>query len=471
MNVSRRAFLAAPALLAGPLASDARIDHIETGFADYLYRAPYKFGGKEVDRVTLLNVRCRLSLKSGKSAAGFAAMPLGNVWSFPAPDIAYDTTLAAMKSLAAKIAGITRDFRDYAHPLDVNRTLEPEYLKAAELVVREMKLPRPVPKLCTLVTASPFDAALHDAFGRLHGRNSFTVCGREFVRYDLAHYLNGDFRGEYLDPYLLAKAIPRIRLYHSVGASDPLTAAEVKKPIHDGLPETLEEWIPWNGITAVKIKLNGGDLDWDTERVAAIDRVATSAQARRGVRDWIYSLDFNERCPNVEYLLEFERQLRGKAPAAFGRVQYIEQPTARDLAANRRNSMFEAARLRPVVIDESLTGLDMLLLAREMGYTGAALKACKGQSQTLLMAAATQKYKMYRCVQDLTCPGAALVHSVGIASHVAGVAALEANAREYVPAANRGWERIFPGIFIIKDGFIGTAGLDGLGLCTGEGKA
>jgi hypothetical protein len=180
----------------------------------------------------------------------------------------------------------------------------------------------------------------------------------------------------------------------------------------------------------------------------------------------MYSLDFNERCPNVQYLLDFEHRLKEKAPDAFGLVQYIEQPTQRDLGANRRNTMFEAAKLRPVVIDESLTGLDMLLLAREMGYTGAALKACKGQSQSLLLAAATQKYKMFRCVQDLTCPGAALVHSVGIAAHVPGISALEANAREYVPAANRGWGRSFPGIFVIKDGFIRTAGLDGPGLCT-----
>ena len=50
-----------------------------------------------------------------------------------------------------------------------------------------------MPKLCTLVTASPVDAALHDAFGRLHGRNSFTVCGRDFVRYDLSHYLDAEF--------------------------------------------------------------------------------------------------------------------------------------------------------------------------------------------------------------------------------------------------------------------------------------
>jgi L-alanine-DL-glutamate epimerase-like enolase superfamily enzyme len=466
VSVTRREFLAMPAFLASPRSTDARIEEIRIAFADYLYRAPYKFGGREVDRVTLLEVHCRISSKAGKSAEGFAAMPLGNVWSFPAPDIPYATTLAAMKALAAKIARITQSFTEYAHPLDVNYTLEPEYLKAAAEASREMRLARPIPKLCTLVTASPVDASLHDAFGRLHGRNSFTACGREFVRYDLGHYLNADFRGEYLDPYILAKPAPRIRMYHSVGASDALTAAEVTKPIGDGLPETLAAWIPFNGVTAIKIKLNGSDLAWDVDRVAAIDRVTAAAQSQRGEAEWVYSLDFNERCPNVEYLLEFERQLKGKAPGAFERVQYIEQPTARDLAANRQNTMFEAAKLRPVVIDESLTGLDALLLAREMGYTGAALKACKGQSQTLLLAAATQKYKLFRCVQDLTCPGAALVHSVGIACHVPGVAALEANAREYVPAANRGWEKHFPGIFEVRDGWMRTEGLDGAGLCT-----
>jgi hypothetical protein len=184
------------------------------------------------------------------------------------------------------------------------------------------------------------------------------------------------------------------------------------------------------------------------------------------VREWIYCLDFNERCPNVQYLLDFEHQVKAKAPRAFDLVQYIEQPTARDLAADRKNTMFEAAKLRPVVIDESLTDLDALLLAREMGYTGAALKACKGQSQTLLMGAATQKYKMFRCVQDLTCPGAALVHSVGIAAHIPGTATLEANAREYVPAANRGWEKRYPGIFDVRNGWLDTRGLDGPGLCT-----
>jgi L-alanine-DL-glutamate epimerase-like enolase superfamily enzyme len=453
-----------PALLAAAPATDARIDDLRIDFQDFHYRAPYKFGGKEVDRVTLLNVHTRLSTKAGKSAAGFASMPLGNVWSFP--DLPYDTTLDAMKRLAGRIEKITKSYTEYGHPLDVNHALEPEYLKAAAEVSREMQLAKPIPKLCTLVTASPIDAAIHDAFGRLHGRNGFAIAGKEFVKYDLGHYLDPEFRGEYLDPYVLKKATPRIRMFHSVGASDALTKAEVKKPIGDGLPDCLEEWIPYSGVIALKIKLNGSDLAWDVDRVVGIDKVANQVQAKRGVKDWVYSIDFNERCPNVDYVLSFTRQIKEKTPGGFERVQYLEQPTARDLASHRQNTMFEAAKLRPVVIDESLTGLDMLKLAREMGYTGAALKACKGQSHTLLLAAAMQKYKMFLCVQDLTCPGAALVHSVGIACHFPGVSGLEANAREYVPAANAGWEKKFPGIFNVRDGWLHTDGLDGPGLCT-----
>jgi L-alanine-DL-glutamate epimerase-like enolase superfamily enzyme len=468
MTIRRREFIALPlgmpALLLAASATDARIDELSTTFEDFTYRAPYKFGGKEVDRVTVLNVRCRLSLKNGKGAEGFASMSMGNVWSFPA--LAYDASLGAMKTLAGRIAGITRDFREYAHPLDVNHQLEPEYLKAAAGVSRELGLSVPIPKLCMLVTASPVDASLHDAFGKLHGRNSFAAAGKEFVRFDLAHYLNDEFRGEYLDQYIAREPAKKVRMYHSAGASDPLTAAEIVKPIHDGLPETLEDWIPYSGVTAIKIKLNGNDLAWDVGRVASIHRVTTRAQEKRGFYDWIYSLDFNERCPNVQYLLDFDRRLNEQAADAFRRVQYVEQPTARDLASDRANTMFEAAKLRPVVIDESLTGLDALLLAREMGYTGVALKACKGQSQTLLLAAAAQKYKMFRCVQDLTCPGAALVHSVGIAAHIPGVSALEANAREYVPSASRGWEKRYPGIFNVRDGYLDTAGLDGPGLGT-----
>jgi L-alanine-DL-glutamate epimerase-like enolase superfamily enzyme len=182
------------------------------------------------------------------------------------------------------------------------------------------------------------------------------------------------------------------------------------------------------------------------------------------VKQWNYSLDFNEKAPNVGYVLEFVRQIKEKSPSAFSRAQYIEQPTARDLKANRSNVMHEVAKLLPVVIDESLTELESLHLAREMGYSGTALKACKGQAEALLMGAAAQKYKMFLCVQDLTCPGASLIHSAALAAHVPTVAAIEANSRQYVPIANKGWEQQFPGMFDVRNGWVATGQLTKPGL-------
>jgi L-alanine-DL-glutamate epimerase-like enolase superfamily enzyme len=441
-----------------------RVREIGFRYEDYRYRTPIKFGGLVVDRVTLLNVDCVVEAEGGRVAKGFGSMPMGNIWSFPSRRLPYETTLGAMKALAERISKITAGYEESGHPIDINWALEPQYLKAAAEVAQEQRLAEPIPKLCALVTASPFDAAIHDAFGKLLGRNCFLTYGPDRMQHDLGRYLGPEFKGEYLDRYVLGKASPRMPLYHLVGALDPIAPEDIQQRINDGLPETLTEWIDCNGLTHLKIKLNGDDLKWDVERVLRVDRTAEAAQKRRGIGAWFYSLDFNERCQNVDYLLAFLHQLNEKAPQAFGRVQYVEQPTARDLQAHRENVMHEAAKLKPVVIDESLTDLESLMLARQMGYTGAALKACKGQSQAVLMAAAAQKYEMFLCVQDLTCPGASLIHSAGLAAHVPGVAAVEANARQYVPAANKAWELRFPGVFVVRNGMMDTSALDGPGL-------
>ncbi len=388
-------------------------------------------------------------------------MPLGNVWSFPSREMPYAVTLGAMQALAARLAQLTGACQACAHPIELNFQLEPQYLQAAAEVSRELQLLAPIPKLCTQVTASAFDAALHDAYGKALGQSCYRVLGREHLGHDLSRYLNADFQGLELQASLLAKPRKRVALFHSVGGADPLTDADVTKRIGDGLPETLPEWIRRDGLTHIKIKLQGEALDWDIERTVTIDRIARET---RPDTDWKYCADFNERCPNVGYVLEYLRKVKERAPRGFDSILYLEQPTARDLAANRQNVMHEANRLRPVVIDESLTDLDSLLLAREMGYTGIALKACKGQSHALLMAAAAQRYRMFLTVQDLTCPGAALIHSAGLAAHVPGVSGIEANARQYVPAANRPWEARFPGLFKITDGALRTAALDRPGL-------
>lgn len=445
--MTRRTLLQAPFVMAAPKQVVITIEEVRASFEDYLYRAPYKFGGKSVDRVTLLNVDVTIRTRDGKRVKGFGSMSMGNVWAYPGKP--YDVTLQAMKDLAQKIEKITGNYREYGHPIDIGVDLEPDYVEAAG----------DIPKLAVLVTASPFDAAIHDAYGKLLGRSTYQTYGPDCMRRDLSAYLGKEFKGEYLDRYIQREPTKKIFIYHSVGAADPIEKEDITQPLNDGIPQALPDWIRYNGLSHLKIKLNGDNLAWDVERVVRIERAAS-----RVTDKLTYCLDFNENCPNVGYFLEFLRQIKAKSPAAFERVQYVEQPTKRDLKADRANVMFEAAKLRPVVIDESLTDLESLLLARDMGYTGVALKACKGQTQAMLMAAAGQKFKMFLCVQDLTCPGASFIHSAGLAAHVPGISTIEANSRQYVPAANKPWVEKFPSLFVIKDGTIGTDVLNKPGL-------
>jgi hypothetical protein len=108
--------------------------------------------------------------------------------------------------------------------------------------------------------------------------------------------------------------------------------------------------------------------------------------------------------------------------------------------------------------------LEALHDSRKMGSSGVALKACKGQSEALLMGAAAQKYKMFLCVQDLTCVGASFLHSATLSARIPTVAAIEGNGRQYCPKANEGWNKKYPSMFAVKDGTLGTAVLNENGL-------
>ncbi len=151
-----------------------------------------------MDRATIINVNCTVQTAGGKVSKGFGSMPMGNVWSFPSHTLTYDNTLGAMKALAERISKITGAYKESGHPIDLNVALEPEYLKASAAVTQQLKLAEPIPKLCTIVTASAFDAAVHDAYGKAHGLNCYRTYGPEFMKYDLSHYLGPVFQGEYL---------------------------------------------------------------------------------------------------------------------------------------------------------------------------------------------------------------------------------------------------------------------------------
>ena len=442
---------------------DVRVVACEVTFEPVPFRAPLKFGGRVVDRTDLINAAVTVERRDGKTATGRGSMPVGNVWAWPSSETDAATAERAMKGLASDLAAELDD----ADPSAFNDALWWGDLIGASTnaAARSMRdeptgLSEAVPDLAQIVATSPIDAALHDAVGRVHDRSSFDVLGPDFCNDDLAAHLDDRFAGEYLDRSTLRQPKPAMPLYHLVGALDPLTEDDIDQRIGDGLPETLPEWIAADGLTHFKIKLAGDDLDWDVDRVLRIERVVAGA---KGDGTWVYSCDFNEKCRDERYVLDFLARVRSDSPAAFGRIQYLEQPTHRDLQAHPI-SVREAAKVKPVVIDESLTGYDALLRAIDLGYSGVALKACKGQTESLLMGAAAQKLGLFLCVQDLTCPGASFLHSASLAARIPTVAAIEGNGRQYCPAPNVEWAPKYPGMFEVTDGTVKTGELDGVGL-------
>src|SRR5262249_47024521 len=149
------------------------------------------------------------------------------------------------------------DCEETGHPIDVAHLLESAYHAAAREVSDQLKLTDPIPPLAVLVCASPFDAAIHDAFGKVHGLNCYHTYGREHLPRGLDHYLGPDYQGLHLEDFVDRKPRATLPVYHLVGALDPLTKEELHPRIEDGLPETLHEWIFADGLTHLKIKLNG----------------------------------------------------------------------------------------------------------------------------------------------------------------------------------------------------------------------
>src|SRR5262249_7711273 len=131
-----------------------------------------------------------------------------------------------------------------------------------------------LPWLAALVCNSPFDLALHDAFGRLVGRPVYETYTAEFMERDLGVFLEpasnyqASFRGRYPSDWLAKRPASKLPAWHLVGGLDPLDASELtgSEP-KDGFPVTLADWIQRDGLKCLKVKLRGNDSKWDYRRL------------------------------------------------------------------------------------------------------------------------------------------------------------------------------------------------------------
>ncbi len=444
--------------------SDIRILEVQPYFSIEKAREPLKFGASVMDEVTFCHVRVRAENRRGQVANGWGAIFLSDFWAFPSPRLQHAVRDQVMRRVTETACRRFAEWRTYAHPLEIFWQIEPELAQINSRICAGMQLSEQMPQLGALVCASPVDAAVHDAFGIVNGISSYAGYGPSFVTQDLSAYLGDAFRGRYLDQFVRPAFAATVPVFHLVGGLDTLHAADVRADApRDGRPNSLEEWIERDRVFCLKVKLRGTDLAWDLDRIIAVYRIAREIHVRHGGRALHLSADTNEQCGSPAYMVELLHCLREREPEAYAALLYVEQPTERDLRAHRFD-MRELAALKPVIVDESLTGLADMDLAMELGWSGVALKTCKCHSMELLVAAHCEARGIPYTIQDLTNPGLSLLHSMGLGARLHPLMGVEANSRQYYPDTSAPEKTVHPDIVEIKDGLASTASLRGPGL-------
>ncbi len=421
------------------------------------FRSPFKFGAAVMTALTLQEVYLRITTDQGE-AVGVGSMPLGNAWSYPG--VPYETSLDVMEVLSGRIAKAVDGLEVDGDIWQMSARLhEVAFEEARKLQAERDDLALPIPDLCALVTFSPWDLALFDAWGRAQGGNTY-----DLLRTHQAPAIEG-YKMAPLSQVLSATPQQNLAIYHVVGGLDALTPSEVQNSPGDDLPDDLQAWMKRDGLTHFKIKLQGKDPEWDFQRVAAVDRAVVEQAEREGrsEKDLVFSLDLNEQCPSGDILADLLERLKAEQPRAFNRVAFVEQPTSRAFAGTPEENVSRAAKLKPVVIDEGLVDAQAMRRALENGYNGLCLKTCKGFGFSIQMAAVAKGEGLYLCVQDLTCPGLAYLESASLAARV-GVDGLEANARQFCPASNNEAAKLHPAALELKGGSVDASSLNGPGL-------
>ena len=447
--------------VAGIMQSDIRILAVDVSFTYKTGRAKLKFGGSVKGPGPRtgadLSVSVLVETRAGNRARGHASMVLGSAWSWPSQVVPSFMVTDFMRNLAIRFGGELRQSQDYAHPLAHALETEELLLDLAREMVVQYGQAEQMPTMCALVVGAPFDAALHDAFGIANGISAYDGLGPDHMSWDLSRYLGQEFAGKYPADYLKSSYDATLPVFHLVGGFDPLTPGDISdSDPDDEYPTDLAAWIRRDGVYCHKVKLRGNDLEWDVDRTLAVERVARETLADSG-RDELYlTSDANEMCEDVEYVVEYLTKVREQSASAYDAILYVEQPTTRRLF-ERPLQLERAAALKPILADEALSGLDAMDEALRQGYTGIALKTCKGQSNSLLMLAKATEAGIPYSVQDLTLTGLGLIQSVGLAARISPIKGVEANARQFCPAASRRAEQAHPGIFCAHNGVLDTS--------------
>lgn len=392
-------------------------------FFEQKFRTPLRLSTGLIETIT--EARATVSVRVGAhEATGRGSIYLSDLWAWPDPSLSHAERDAVLRkeceSIAASLPALVGGA---AHPLELG-------LRLHEVVCDNRDAA--APSLALALCMAPFDAAIHDAAGHALGQSAFAFYGAP------AEIPAAD----HLFPDGACAAITRM-------LRPPKDALEAWWLVnaHDDLDGDFARAIRENGMRHFKIKTLAKDASEDAARVAAVFRAAQ----RHGVASPRLSLDSNEAHADADAVRDFLQKLRDADAQAFDAVMYLEQPTSRNIR-ERGFDWRPAASLKPVLLDEGLSGFDLLPLAIEQGWSGLALKTCKGHSFSLAAAAWAHERGLLLAMQDLTNPGLSAIHSWLFAAHLPVINGVELNSPQFTPQANIPWLPRLSGLFEVRGG-------------------
>jgi L-alanine-DL-glutamate epimerase-like enolase superfamily enzyme len=396
-------------------------------FGSQRLATPLKLSSGAIEELTQATVSI-VGVVGGQRATGRGTIYLSDLWAWPDSSLSHRQRDAALRQLCERlVVDVPKHFRNVKlHPLELG--LQLHHLACHDVVID----PSP-PVLARAMCASPFDAAIHDAAGQALGRSAFALYE------DTVELPSAD---AYFPESGACNAIrniirpPRLELpaWYIVGMGETLET-------------TLVPAIQRHGYWCFKLKLTGRDNALDVARTTEAYRVAQATASTQV----LLTIDTNEANPSVESVFDYIERLKGTDSEAFAALAYLEQPTSRDI----RKHPFDwqpVAKDVPVMIDEGLTDLEVLHEARRQGYSGLALKTCKGHSMLLVCAAWAHQHGMSISLQDLTNPGISLIHAALVGAHLPTINGAELNSPQFTPSANQEFTERLPELFEPRGG-------------------
>jgi len=382
-----------------------RIAAIELFERDVRLRMPFRFGVVTLTESPQAFVRARIRLEDGREAQGAAAELLAPKWFDKDPALTNEDNVDQLR------ASLARAREQYlAHEA---RTAWAHSAPARGLVEN--------------YGPALLDRALLDALCHALGVSFYRAVQTNLVG-------AASFEGIDLGAFF-ATLKPRVAIAarHTVGLVDPITAAEQKARVNDGLPETLEEVVARYGHRHFKLKV-AGDARADVERLSAIASVLDRIEG-----PYHASLDGNEQYEDMQGVAALWARMKAepRLRRLVDSVLFIEQPVKRQRALERKVDGID----KPVIIDESDDSLDAFPRAKALGYRGVSSKTCKGIYKALINRARCAAWNgksgsdpdfFFMSGEDLTIQaGLALQQDTALVS-LLGLTHLERNGHHYV---------------------------------------